>query len=209
MTATDIVKTVDVLTAIRWIKLSWDVVTSKMIVNCFRHCGMKEIKEVECDPFADLDGTDEDDTHKDPSAEDLVEHSVNIDELVSQFDSSMTTAEYIEADDDPTTSFTFNDLDNWREELRAMVCETPAAKRVSTAETSESEKEDENEEPEPVPSSIASIEDAVAVASYLLSYVSENGLEDTAEHLTYVVASLQHAQIKKKSTQSSILQYSH
>ena len=83
---------------------------------------MKEIKEVECDPFADLDGTDEDDTHKDPSAEDLVEHSVNIDELVSQFDSSMTTAEYIEADDDPTTSFTFNDLDNWREELRAMVC---------------------------------------------------------------------------------------
>ena len=66
------------------------------------------------------------------------------------------------------------------------------------AETAESEEEDENEELEPEPSNIASIEDAVAVASNLLSYVSESGLEDTAEHLTYVVASLQRAQIRIK-----------
>ena len=58
LTATDIVKTVNVLTVIRWIKLAWEMVTSKTIVNCFKHWGVKEIIELEGvgDPFADPKG---------------------------------------------------------------------------------------------------------------------------------------------------------
>lgn len=37
-------------------KLAWDMVTSKTIVNCFKHCGVMELTEVGGDPFADLEG---------------------------------------------------------------------------------------------------------------------------------------------------------
>ena len=129
--------------------------------------------------------------------------SPNINDLIAQFDPSMTTEDYLEADDDLSTSFTFNDTDQWREELRAMACEVPSAKRIAT----ESEDEDECEELEPELSCISSLQDAISISNDLLSFVSQNGMEDSAEHLSYVVAKLQAEEVQKKTTQSSILQY--
>jgi len=71
LTASDIVKTINVLTAIRWIKKAWDEVKPQTITNCFRKTGaLPQDQESEQDPFA---GLEEDDTC--------------LEELVHQFDS--------------------------------------------------------------------------------------------------------------------------
>ncbi len=38
--------------------------------------------------------------------------------ILSQFDPTMTSNEYLSADDDLSTCLTFEDTDQWREELR-------------------------------------------------------------------------------------------
>ena len=82
LTASSIVKTVNVLTAIRWIKKEWDEVKPQTIINCFRKTGaLPQDQETE-DPFADLE---EDDTC--------------LEELVHQFDPDTTADEYVNADD--------------------------------------------------------------------------------------------------------------
>lgn len=129
----------------------------------------------------------------------------NIDDLVTQFDPSMTTKDYLEADDDLSTCFTFNDTDQWREELMALVCEVPSAKRSSTV--NEDEDESVCEEPEPELSSISSLQAAISISNDLLAFISQNGMEDSDEHMTHVIAGLQAAQVQRKTTQSSILHY--
>ena len=50
--ATQIVKGVDVLVAIRWLQEAWKEVTNLIIKSCFKKCGMKgdnELMEVEED----------------------------------------------------------------------------------------------------------------------------------------------------------------
>ena len=58
-TASAIVKTVNVLTAIRWIKKAWDKVKPQTIINCFRKTGaLPQDRESDEDPFADLEEGD-------------------------------------------------------------------------------------------------------------------------------------------------------
>jgi len=54
----DIIKSVNVLAAIRWIKLAWENVQLKTIVNCFKHCrAVPDVStnEEDEDPFAGLE----------------------------------------------------------------------------------------------------------------------------------------------------------
>ena len=94
-----------------------------------------------------------------------------------------------------STCFTSSDTGQWREELRAMACEVPSAKRMEI-KSEHSEDEDEYEQLEP----------AISISNDLLCFVSQNRMEDSAERLTYVAASLQAAEVQKQN-QSSILQY--
>ena len=53
-----ICKSVNILTAIRWIKVAWESVSEETIMNCFRKCGISAettSSVEEGDPFADLD----------------------------------------------------------------------------------------------------------------------------------------------------------
>ena len=102
-TATDIMKKIDVLTAIRWVKQAWEEVGGCTIQNCFKHCGFHPVPEPTVDPFADLDVTQE------------------MEEMVQQLDPSISASEYITADEDVQTSANFEDQGNWREELRDTV----------------------------------------------------------------------------------------
>ena len=82
-----IVKTINVLTAIRWIKKAWDEVKPQTIINCFRKTGaLPQDQESEEDPFA---GLEEDDTC--------------LEELVNQFSPETTAGEYVNADDGLST----------------------------------------------------------------------------------------------------------
>ena len=61
LTASSIVKTVNVLTAIRWIKKAWEAVQPQTIINCFRKTGaIPQDGETESDedPFADIEEED-------------------------------------------------------------------------------------------------------------------------------------------------------
>jgi len=106
LSTSDLIKSVDVLTAIRWTKLAWESVQSTTIANCFKHC--KAVPDVSADeededPFAALN-------------EDLSELS----ELVAQIQGDISADQFISADNDLSTCFTFDDPERWREELREM-----------------------------------------------------------------------------------------
>ena len=111
LTASAIVKKVDVLTAISWIKKSWDAVRPQTIMNCFRKTGaLPQDQGSDEDPFA---GLEEDDN--------------GLEELVTQLDPDTTAYDYVNADDDVSTCLTFEDTDQWREELSSMVTDqTPS-----------------------------------------------------------------------------------
>ena len=51
LTATQIAKSIDVLTAIWWVKQAWDAVTADTIVNCFKHCGVQPRTDEATDPL--------------------------------------------------------------------------------------------------------------------------------------------------------------
>ena len=103
------------------------------VVNCFKHCGVVEVQpESEEDPFAGLE--DEPNEISNESA---------LDDLIAQFDPSMNTEEYLSADDDLNTCFTFEDAEQWREELRQLVCDVPSSKRAEICISEESEDEEE------------------------------------------------------------------
>ena len=54
LTATDVVKKIDILLAIRWVKQAWEAVKVETVVNCFKHCGVQlTTEETTEDPFAD------------------------------------------------------------------------------------------------------------------------------------------------------------
>ena len=149
-TASAIVKTMNVLTAIRWIKKAWDEVKPQTIINCFRKTGalpQDQESEEEEDLFA---GLEEDDTC-------LEEH-------VSQFDPESTADEYENADDGLSTCLLFDDTTQWREELHSVVCdETPSlSKQIRVDEDSE-----DKDEIEPERSSIASYDAALRISNDL------------------------------------------
>ena len=55
LTASQFVKSIDILTAIWWVKQAWDAVSADTIVNCFKHCGVQPLTDEATNPFADLD----------------------------------------------------------------------------------------------------------------------------------------------------------
>ena len=55
LTASTIVKSINVLMAIRWIKQAWDELKPQTVVNCFKLCGgLPQEQESDKDPFEGL-----------------------------------------------------------------------------------------------------------------------------------------------------------
>ena len=181
-------KSVNVLTAIRWIKEAWDRVKPETIRRCFKTCGIN------------LDGT-EDQPPGDPFA-DIQE---SLDGLVKQINSACTSEEYLNADDDFCTCQSYDidgEASNWREELRAIACAS-----VEDDEPSDVEISGEDDEPEPEKSSISTHTEAISVANDLLLYLSQSGEEEIAETMGKVVTSLQNAKMQLNLEQTTITKY--
>ena len=153
-TASSIVKSINVLTSIHMIKQAWDRVKPETIMHCFRHCGAIPCDPViEEDPFASLDDGEE---------------TSLLEDLVHEFDPSMTAQEYVSADDDLSTRITFEDTDSWREELRLMTCDDCQSSKRSELEL-EDELEDEEVEEQ---TTIKSIDVALTTAVH---HTTSNG----------------------------------
>ena len=85
LSASGITQTIDVLMAIRWIKVAWEQVKSSVIQNCFKHCGAIPggATEDEQDQFADI-----------------AADTAALGQLVSRMQGEITANEYGSADDD-------------------------------------------------------------------------------------------------------------
>ena len=136
-TATQITKSIDILTAIRWVKQAWDAVSTDTIVNC---CGVQPLTDEATDPFADLDEESEDEQEGDERSQ-----NEELQELIQQFDPELNAHDYVNADEDLPTYVTYDNNENWREELRKEVLYGGYAKKQSVSE-SDSEEEDESVE---------------------------------------------------------------
>ena len=107
LTASSIVKTVNMLMTVSWIKQMWDEIKPQTIINWFKLCGaLPQEQESDEDPFA---GLEEDD----PLVGSDIDHS-RLQELVDQLCSGTTALEYTSADDDLCTCMTFEDTDQSR-----------------------------------------------------------------------------------------------
>ena len=94
LTATQIAKSMDILTAIWWVKPTWDAVSADTVANCFKHCGVQPRPDETTDPFADLDEASEDEQEGDGESPDE-----ELQELVQQFDPELNASDYIHADE--------------------------------------------------------------------------------------------------------------
>ena len=153
LSASRITQTVDVLMAIRWIKIAWEQVKSSVIVNCFKHCGA-------------IPGDITEDDEQDPFA-DIAADTATLGELVSCMQGEITANEYSTADDDLSTCFTFSNPSEWRDELREEICFVNLeAEYVPLADESDDSSEElEILHPE---CSIRTYSDALKAASDLL-----------------------------------------
>ena len=120
------------MTAIPWTKIAWDAVKSVTIIDYFRHCGVRteEVvmeEEPEEDPFADLD------------------------ELIKQVegDDFVSAEEYIDAEEGLSTCHTWEEHENWREELREMALEEEHIHVPKRAELEDSDEDTDIEEEMP------------------------------------------------------------
>ena len=183
-----IVKTVNVLTAIRWIKKAWDAVQPQTIINCFRKTGaLPQDEETESeDPFADVE-----------------EDISSLDELVHQINPDTSANDYINADEGLSTTLTFEDTHNWREELRTLACE----EGQSASKKTRDEENDSEDEIEPEVSSITTYQVALRLSNDLLLFFTQNNEEELAGAMFNVITQLESAKLAVNMKQSSILQY--
>ena len=141
----------------------------------------------------------------------MEEGDVYLEELVTQPDPDTTTDQHVNADDGLSTCLTFEDTDQWREELCSMVIdETPSLSKQIKVEDSDSEDHSEDDvEPERSTRSITPYQMALHVSNDLLQFLTQNQEEEVAGAMFSVITLLESAQVNqaKRMKQSIILQH--
>ena len=82
-------------------------------------------------------------------------------ELVQQFEPELNARDYINADEDLPTCDTYDDNENWRNELHDEVLSGSHAKKKQAVSENDSEEEDESDEESP--STITTFREATVV----------------------------------------------
>ena len=195
LTATQIAKSIDILTAIQWVKQAWDAVSADTIVNWFKHCGVQPTTDEVTNPFADLDEEFEDEQAGDGGSQDE-----ELQELVQQFDPELNACDYINADEDLHTCDTYDNYENWRDELRNEVLSNSHAKKQAISEN-DSEEEDESDSEES-PSTVTTFRKAIDYGNNLLKFLTEKGEEQLSENIFKTVQQLQVSQLKNSKQMS-------
>ena len=161
-TSSEIVKKVDVLKAIRWVKEAWNQVDEETIRKCFRKCGF--IPEV-CE---EIESNDQIDTE--------------FEELVQRIDGDASSADYIDADDMVPFCQEPIDLSNeeWRSLLQNEVLSTKADENAEPVEKIvcvDSDSEEECVDAEPAQPKITSLTEAIEIIDDLAEF-AERRLQD-------------------------------
>lgn len=166
--ASDIVKSINVLMAVRWMVNAWDEVKGDVISKCFRHVGMN--------PSAmDLDG----DGHYDLFAS---EELLNLEALVKKMsEKGIDVAPYAAIDYDAETYHPLDPADpNWRETLRDEI--------LANSDTTEMElgtDDDSDDAPLPIPA-VRTVKGALDLASQIAEFADYQGYEELSSAVSKV-----------------------
>ena len=204
--ANEVVKSVTILNAIRWVSATWGKVTPETIKKCFRKAGILNkdfqvvTRDCECDseedPFMDLDVTS--------NMEDL-------ESLMSQVttgDSSCSVEEFINVDSELPVCQDIYD-DKWDQEFLNHITQESSTEETEVIESEDSE--DEGEE-DPVPAhapQLKSFKEAMRYLEEVSHFLDSKGHADVANEtckLMDSVAVLHHSSLLS-ARQSTLKDY--
>lgn len=196
LSASEIAKSVDLLTAIRFVKRAWNDVQRSTIRNCFRSSGAIPKQEEDVDPFEGL----EDDAENDES-----ELQGLIDKISPEI---VSGAEYAAFDDDVETCYTIEG-DDWKEKLRVAAIENLAKRSTLQEKEVVSDAEEEEEDDETERSQIDSWGHALFVAMNLQMFANERKNEEVSEAAFELSTRIKEAKLKSivSTKQAKIDQY--
>ena len=120
--ASDVVKEIDLLVAIRWVALAWTQVTAETIKKCFRNAGIL-IKELD---VVNL-GIEED---SDPFLE--ADERMELEQLIARTGTGGCTVDEFLTGDSDLPVCTEMDADNWDETFGATADQEPALPKLKT-----------------------------------------------------------------------------
>ena len=174
--ASDIIKEVDVLKAISWIKASWEEVSDQTVINCFHKCGFRN----------------------QPRDEDVQTLDQDIDrefaDLVKELAGDVDPNDYVDFDREVVSSMPAVDTGNlgWRQELRKEIIEKHENPNPEFMDVSSDEDQnEENEDPE----NIKSASEALQVMDKVVRFSLQLGNENLRDSLMKVVESLEDLKI--------------
>ena len=196
LSASEIAKSVDLLTAIRFVKRAWNDVQRSTIRNCFRSSGAIPKQEEDVDPFEGL----EDDAENDES-----ELQGLIDKISPEI---VSGAEYAAFDDDVETCYTIEG-DDWKEKLRVAAIENLGKRSTLQEKEVVSDAEEEEEDDETERSQIDSWGHALFVAMNLQMFANERKNEEVSEAAFELSTRIKEAKLKSivSTKQAKIDQY--
>lgn len=190
--ASDIVKSVNLLMAVRWMVNAWDEVKGDVISKCLRHVGMY--------PSAmDLDDDDDD-----PFAG---EELLDLEALVEKMsEKGIDVAPYAAIDYDAEAYHSSDPADpNWRETLRDEILATHTNSDQTEMEMGKDNDDDSDDAPLPIPA-VRTVKGALDLASQIAEFADYQGCEELSSAVTKVTDVLVDLKLKTQK-QSSILDF--
>ena len=183
-TATEMVKEVDILEAVRWISEAWSMVSEDTIQKCFQKCGF--IREI-CEEA------------------ESAEIDKEFEELVRCIGSDVAPADYIAADD--TVQFCHEPINTGKENWRALLREKVFnAKTNETTEPHEkkicqdSDIEDDCVDDEPAQPKILSLSEAVGMINDLTDFAERRLQDESLNEVCCLMQNLRLQNLRQKRT---------
>ncbi|XP_065831030.1 tigger transposable element-derived protein 4-like [Oscarella lobularis] len=198
--AKEIVKSVNVLTAIRWIAQAWDSVKPETIVKCFRKSGMLSealvaVSRETGDVFDDLDFE---------SDSDAADHALELKEMISQtFPASQfcSADEYVNAEDDLPVCREFDE--DWEKQFLGTIAEEF---QNETEDAADNMDDDDDEVEEIVSPKIKGFKQAMDSLEDVKVFLQLQGCSEEASTVAGLVDKV--AKIKRSRLQQcSIMQF--
>ena len=179
-TVSDITKSLNLLTAVRWVALAWKEVKEQTVLKCFRKAGILcgELEDMQVvsrpysdgtDPFADLDESDD--------LQQLIDRTLPEGQ-------SCSAAEYIQAEEDVPVQMEYDD--NWDATFIEGLAE-PEDSAEPDEEDEDGGSDNEDEEPEV---KVKKFSEAIAMLDDVKAFLDHRGCVEEATALSSVMDSV-------------------
>lgn len=190
--ASQIVKSVNLLMAVQWMVNAWDEVKGVVISKCFRHVGMYP-------STMDLDDDDDDDPF---AGEDLLDLEALVQKMSKK---GIDVAPYAVIGDDTDAYHCLHPADpHWRETLSDEVIETHTKNKTEIEIDSDSD-DGSDDAPLPIPA-VQTVKRALDLVRQIAEFADYRGCEEVASAVTKVSDILVDLRLKTQK-QSSILDF--